>query len=149
MTEDRFRDFEVRLRKVEDFILSQLSILIELSQALKNKVEVLEEHDMEFMTMVHNSFIIKDKEIIKAKEDAIETATTYTNNVHNQTWVVIATMFSMFIGAVIYFNIQVTERAMASQKNTTNIENITHVLDKIDSKLDKLGDYSHTVKDNK
>ena len=149
MTEDRFRDFEIRLRKVEDFILGQLSMLLELSQSIKGRVEVLEEHDIEFMAMVHSSCTLKDKEIAKAKEDAIEIAIDYVDQVHKQTWVGIAMMFSLFIGAVVYFNMQVTDRAIASQKNTTNIENISKVLDKIDSKLDKLADHSHTVKDTK
>jgi hypothetical protein len=72
MTEERFRDIEVRMRKVEDFILSQLNTLLELSQSLKCRVEVLEAHDIEFMAMVHNTCDIKNKEIMKAREESID-----------------------------------------------------------------------------
>ena len=146
MTEERFRDIEIRMRKVEDFILSQLNTLLELSQSLKSRVEVLEEHDVEFMAIVHSTCDVKNKEISKAREESIAISTAHADSNHKQTWAVIGVMFSMFIGAVLYFNNANTDRAIASQKNATNIEAITHALDKIDSKLDKL---SERMEDNK
>ena len=141
MTEDRFKDFEVRLRKVEDFILGQLNLLLELSQSLKSRVEVLEDHDTEFMNMVHNTCDVKNKEIAAAREDAIKISTEHANDNHKQTWAVIAFMFTCFIGAVVYFSAENTARAINIQRNDTQIDGITHTLDKIDSKIDRLGEH--------
>lgn len=146
MTEDRFKDLEVRLRKVEDFILGQLNMLLELSQSIKGRVEVLEDHDIEFMAMVHNSCTLKDKEIVKAKEEAIEISVEHADSNHKQTWGVIAFLLTTIIGITVYFNAQNTQRALDIQKNDTQIEGIKSTLDRIDSKLDKLSDHIGTGK---
>ena len=140
MTEERFKDLEIRMRKVEDFILSQLNTLLELSQSLKNRVEVLEEHDVEFMAMVHSTCDIKNKEIATAKEESIRISVDHTNKTHQQTWYVVGAMFTMFISAVVYFNTVNENQSLDIKKHDTQIENMNHVLDKIDGKLDSLAD---------
>ena len=141
MTEDIFKDFEIRLRKVEDFILSQLNMLLELSQSMKSRIEMLEDHDKDLMTMFHSTCDIKNKEISDAKEQAIRISVDHTNKTHKQTWIVVATMYSTFITAVLYFNHENTNRALDIQKNNTQIESIIKTLDKIDSKTDKMIDH--------
>ena len=141
MTEERFRDFETRLRKVEDFILSQLNMLLELSQSMKGRIEMLEEHDKEFMAMVHNTCDVKNKEISTAREEAIRISVDHTNKTHRQTWIVVAAMYGTFISAVLYFNHENTSRALDIQKNNTQIDAIIKTLDKIDSKTDKMIDH--------
>ena len=146
MTEDRFKDLEVRLRKVEDFILGQLNILLELSQSIKGRVEVLEDNNTEFMSMVHNSCTLRDKEIVKAKEEAIEISVGHANSNHKQTWSIIAFLVTTIIGVTVYFNAQNTQRALDIQRNDTQIEGIKSTLDRIDGKLDKLSDHISTGK---
>jgi hypothetical protein len=141
MTEERFRDIEVRMRKVEDFILSQLNTLLELSQSLKGRVEVLEAHDVEFMAMVHSTCDIKNKEIANAREESIEISTKYTDTQHRQTWTVVAFIVTTIIGLVVYFNMENTARALDIRKHETQIDAMTKTLDKIDGKLDKLGEH--------
>ena len=141
MTEERFRDIEVRMRKVEDFILSQLNTLLELSQSLKGRVEVLEAHDVEFMAMVHSTCDIKNKEIANAREESIEISTAYTDKQHSQTWGVVAVIVTTLIGLVVYFNIENNTRALDIKKHETQIDAITKTLDKIDSKIDRLNDH--------
>ncbi len=146
MTEERFRDIEVRMRKVEDFILSQLNTLLELSQSLKGRVELLEAHDVEFMAMVHNTCDIKNKEITKAREESIEVSTKYTDSQHRQTWAVVAFVVTTIIGITVYFNAQNSDRALDIQKHETQIDTITKALDKIDGKLDKV--MNHIAKED-
>ena len=138
MTEEQAKDFEVRLRKVEDFILSKLNMLLDLSQSLKERVDTLEEHDKEFMNMVHNSCTLKDKEIAKAREDAINISCTHADNNHKQTWSVILFVVTTIIGCIVYFNHENNQRALDIKRNDTQIENISKSLDKIDSKMDKV-----------
>lgn len=147
MTEERFRDIEVRMRKVEDFILSQLNTLLELSQSLKGRIETLEAHDVEFMAMVHSTCDIKNKEIEKAKGDAIEISTDYTDKQHNQTWIAVSFIITTIIGCVVYFNIENTNRALDIKKHETQIDAMTKTLDKIDGKLDKLNEHIGTHND--
>ena len=132
---------ETRMRKVEDFILGTVNTLLELSQSLKGRVEVLEAHDVEFMAMVHNTCDIKNKEITKAREESIEISTKYTDSQHRQTWAVVAFIITTIIGITVYFNAQNSDRALDIQKHETQIDTITKTLDKIDGKLDKLNEH--------
>lgn len=60
----------------------------------------------------------------------------------SKTYAVSLSLFlvSTVIGITVYFNSQNMDRAIASQRNATNIENITITLDKISLKIDKIGD---------
>ena len=140
MTDEQAKDFEARLRKVEDFILSKLNMLLDLSQSLKDRVETLEEHDKEFMAMVHTTCTLKDKEIASARENAIDISCKHADNNHKQTWSVIAFLVTVIISCIVYFNHENSQRSLDIQKNDTQIENIGRSLDKIDSKLDKLSE---------
>lgn len=136
MFSDEFKELDSRVRKVEDFILSKMGTLIDLGQSLKERVDALEEHDTQFMAMVNQSCTLKDKEIAKAKEEAME----YSDEVHKQTLYILASMFTLFIGAVVFFNLQNNDRALDIRENATNIINIEKSLDKIDNKLDKISE---------
>jgi hypothetical protein len=115
-------DISKRLRKVEDEMIRNDSVS-KLIEKLDERLIVLEKHDEEFMVMV---------------QQAIKVSTDHANNNHKQTWTVLFFLFSLFIGAVIYFNTQNQERAMEIQRNSTNIDVITKSLDKIDAKLDTI-----------
>ncbi len=134
MSEDQLKDFEARLRKVEDFILSKLSILLELTQDLKTRVGTLEDREDDVLNAINTTWKTKDKEISSAKEEAM----AHADDNHRQTHKILAVMFGMFLSVVVYFNIEMQQRATTSQKNSTNIESIYRSLDKIDSKLDKI-----------
>ena len=138
MEEERIKDFEVRLRKVEDFIMGQLNMLIDLSQSFKARIDTLEDHDKEFMAMVHSSCALKDKEIQKAREDAIEISCEHADKNHFQTWKVLAFVSTIVIGCIVYFNIENNTRALDIKKHETQIDNISKTLDKIDNKMDKI-----------
>ena len=141
MTEERFKDIETRMRKVEDFILGQLNMLLELSQSLKGRVDTLEDNESEFKSFIHTTCTLKDKEIAKAREESISISTDYTDKQHKQTWIVVAFIITTMIALVVYFNIENNHRALDIQKNDTQIENMRHTLDRIDSKLDKLSEH--------
>lgn len=141
MTEERFKDIETRMRKVEDFILGQLNMLLELSQSLKGRVDTLEDNESEFKSFINTTCTLKDKEIAKAREESISISTDYTDKQHKQTWIVVAFIITTMIALVVYFNIENNHRALDIQKNDTQIENMRHTLDRIDSKLDKLSEH--------
>lgn len=138
---EQMRSMEVRMRKVEDFILGTVNTLLELSQDLKSRVLILEGHDAEFMAMVNTTCDIKNKEIAEARKDAIEISTTYTDKQHNQTWIAVSFIITTIIGLVVYFNIENTNRALDIKKHETQIDTMAKTLDKIDGKLDKLNEH--------
>lgn len=135
---EQLREHNERLRKLEDFILSKMDTILDLAKDLKERVGALEDKDSEFIHLVNHNCTIKDKEIQKAREEAIDISTSHADTIHSQTMKILAGMFMLFIGAVVYFQVQVQDRAVASQHNRTSIDNISHSLDKIEVKLDVL-----------
>lgn len=138
----RFNEIEIRLRKLEDMVI-RLDAIIELIYKMERRVEDLEKHDHETMNFIHSTCQLKDKEILNAREDAIEISVEHADKLHSQTLKIVAVMFSLFIGAVVYFNDANQEAITGIQKNSTQIDGIVHSIDKIDSKIDKIGEQLH------
>ena len=145
MTEEKFnelvamvKDQGIRLRSVEDFILGRVNQFLELSNDLKARVEHLEEDDIKVMAYLNDTCQLKDREREEARKSAIDISCNHADKNHKQTAILIAGMFSMFIGAVVYFNVQNNDRALDIKKHETQIEGISKTLDKIDTKMDKI-----------
>lgn len=135
------KDYGDRIRKLEEFILVNLNKLLDLTTDHKTRIEDLEAGEVAFKSFINDTCTLKDREIIKAKEDAISISCTHADNNHRQTWGVIAFIVTTIIGCIVYFNIENNKRALDIQKHETHIENIGKTLEKIDGKMDKI--YTH------
>lgn len=141
------KDEETRLRKVEDAIISFDNIAKIVIVDIKERVKTLEAHDEEFSKVIYTTCDLKSKEIetkIKESEEKIYPA---IRRGRTSVLTVIAGMFGLFVGAVVYFNGQIgsvhekinkahKESAKTESANSTDIKSILRELRYIRSRLD-------------
>ena len=140
-------DEEVRLRKVEDAIISFDNIAKIVIVDIKERVKQLEANDEEFSKVIYQTCDLKSKEIetkIKESEEKIYPAIRYGRS---SVMVLLAGMFSLFVGAVVYFNGQIgsihekinkshKETARNESANSADIKSILSELKYIRTRLD-------------
>lgn len=143
--EEQLKDHDARIRKLEDFILVNLSKLLDVTGNHSTRLEVLETHDDETMKFIHQTCAIKDKEIQKVREEAIEISCEHADKNHKQTWGLIVLVVSAFLTFAGYISSQNSQRALDIQKHDVEIKNTKELLEKMDAKMDKI--YAHIRSD--
>lgn len=137
MTPERFDSIEERTRKVEEAVI-KLSVVAETFVKIESRVTRNEGEIDKLKTSIYQSCDSKTKEI----DDKVASAISDVEGLLDKhfVWAVglITGLFFLFLGGLTYLNNDISEVQVESTKNTTNVENIYRVLDKIDGKLDKL-----------
>lgn len=146
--------------------LSKIQYIIdEVLVEFRRRIKTLEQHDEDFQTAVYQSCDAKTKEIdtkitfatVRLEKDFDRRinvmADVYDKRIMTIYWV-IATLITMFIGAVVYMNNEhgsIHEKVNKVNENVvrngTNIENMNSTLASIDKKLDKATAQRYYIRD--
>ena len=101
------KDEEVRLRKVEDAIISFDNIAKIVIVDIKERVKTLEAHDDEFSKIMYASCDLKTKEIETKIKESEQKIYPSIRRGRTSVMLLVAGMFGLFVGAVVYFNGQI------------------------------------------
>jgi len=145
---------EIRLRAVEEAVIEFRNIAKIVIVDLKERVRTLENHDEEFSKIIYTTCDLKTKEIETKIKESEENIYPSIRRGRTSVMVLIAGLFSLFVGAVVYFNGQIgavhekinvahKESARIESANSADIKSVLSELRYIRSIIDKK---SHTHK---
>lgn len=138
--DEHYRDLNERVKKLEDFILSKMNLLLELANDLKIRVSALESKDSEFISLMNSNCNLKDKEIEEARKEAVIEAKEHADNNHKQTMRMIIFLGTALISLTIYFNQLNRDNELLLVKTVTNSEHTVAEVNAISTKMDKFTD---------
>jgi len=139
---------EKRLRSVEEAVIEFRNIAKIVIVDLKERVRTLEVHDEEFSKVIYQTCDLKSKEIATKIRESEEDIYPAIRRGRTSVMVLIGGMFSLFVGAVVYFNGQIgnvhekinkvhKESARTESANSADIKSILRELRYIRETIDK------------